>query len=486
MQPTSEITTNTSEILVHITAPSRASDDVKYRALAAAYLAFEPARTVELPKPSTGSSQRSTNAFISPQASFSSVWDNVNSPSLASRQGRPELQSNIQPSSQGLSQKKDETQNSWVAPPSEIPDSMPNNDISVAGFCTPTRLLKYYLQTAGPPSSPPAEGPSQIPGRGGNAIDETLPPEAYETVVFSGDISTRPVESVEKRPRDAGQTPDPEEHSIGKSHMIQTPSSPIQSSEGEVPPVTGFLSEAIISLEGVHEDNLSREHIGGKLIIPYTQQWERADSAPPSAKRLKRGPTKEERQTLGRSVSDVLPRGSNQSTDLQQKSQQKKDGVLENPDWSHATEIISLEPNVSNHSLGPRLPARLENIAKEMDIKKRYQPRYRAREMRPYERGYWLVKLDGWEHREKVAFWGFLGNWIRRDGYAGWGTRACRDESWGWVRLYGWEHLSGELYILLYVASYRLLKCMETRFYDGAGDVLVIVGARCNRQDLGC
>lgn len=486
MRPTSETSNETTEILVHITAPSRASDDVKYRALASAYLAFEPARTVELPKPSTDSPQPSLNAFISPQASFNSVWDNVKSPDLTTRPGNLGLQSNRQPhSQQGASQKGDGTQSSWIAPPSEVPDSMPDNDISVAVFCTPTRVLRYYLQTAGPPSSSPAEASGQISGHGGITFDETLPPEAYETVVFSGDPSTRPNGSEKKRAGNAGQPPEPEERSTGESHMVQTPSSPIRPPEGGAPPVTGLLPETTVSLESVQAVHLSREDIGEATIIPYTQQLERAVSEPPSAKRLKRGLAKDECRTLGRSVSDLLPRGSNRRTDLKQVSQQRKDEVVENPDWSHVTQIMSVEPVVAIHSLGPRPPACLERLAEDMEIQRRYQPRYRAREMRPYERGYWLVKLDGWDHHEKVAFWGFLGNWIRRDGNAGWGTRACRDESWNWVRLYGWEHIAGELYILLYVASYRLLKCMEVRFYDGAGNVLVIVGARSNRRILG-
>ncbi|ROV99882.1 hypothetical protein VMCG_06206 [Cytospora schulzeri] len=482
MRPTSETTHETTEILVHITAPSRASDDVKYRALAAAYLAFEPVQTIELPKAPTVSSQQSLDALVSPQASFSSVWDNVNSPNLASIKQQPELQPNIQPHSQETSQKRDETQASWTAPPSEVPDSMPDNDISVAAFCTPTRVLNYYLQTAGPTSTSPGNSSGEVPGSGRNAFDGSLPPEAYDTVVLSGDSSARPEGSAKKRARHEGENPEP---SSRESRIIQTPSSPVRQPRGGVKPVNGLQREVNGSLEHVEEPQLSREDVGGTTIIPFTQVVDRAESEPPSAKRLKRGPAEKDAKALGRSVSDLLPRGSNQGTDdPQQVSQQDKDAVFENPDWSHVTQIISIEPVVGNHSLGPRAPVSLERLAEDMDMKRRYLPRYRAREMRPYERGYWLVRLDGWEHREKVDFWGFLGNWIRRDGNAGWGTRACRDESWDWVRLYGWEHLAGELYILLYVASYRLLKCMEIEFYDGAGNVLVIVGARSGRRNL--
>ncbi|KUI66892.1 hypothetical protein VM1G_01673 [Cytospora mali] len=480
----------TAEILVHITAPSRASDDARYRALASAYLAFEPAHTVELPKATTDSSQDSLDAFISPQASFRSVWDNANSPSLAigkrHSESRPNLQSHPHP--QEASQHGNETQASWIAPPSEVPDSMPDNDISVAAFCTPTRVLNYYLQSTDPPSSSPAGSSDQVPEHDRNAFIGTIPQEAYDTVVLTREPSTRSNRSAKKRPRCADQTPERAESSWGGvvpgDRKVRTPSSPIQHSNGGL---AGVLPGSGFSPERSQAIQLSQEVIDGTTIIPSTQLLERAASEPLSSKRLKRGPAKQVAQALGRSISDLLPEGSKQGTDLQQVSLEddEEDPVLENPDWSHATQIISAEPFVGNHSLGPAPPVNLERLAEDMEIKRRYQPTYQAREMCLYERGYWLVKLDGWDHHEKVAFWGFLGNWIRRDGNAGWGTRACRDESWDWIRLYGWEHIAGELYILLYVASYRLLKCMEMKFYDGAGNVLIIVGARSDRRRLG-
>lgn len=420
---------------MHITAPSRASDDARYRALASAYLAFEPARVVEMPREeSTESSQGRPDALVSPQASFRSVWDNVNSPSLPIGKRQPGSQSGVPPHPHVASQIGNGTQASWLAPPSEVPDSMPYNDISVPAFCTPTRVLNYYLQ-----ATEPVEHDS----------DEVMP---------------------------------------GGS-VVQTPSSPTRHSKVGLVTVTSSLPEADILLGGKQASWLSRVVVDGSTIIPSTQVCERAESEPPSAKRPRRGPAEQVAQPLARSISDVLPRGANQGSQLQQtlpgqEEGQEENAVLENADWSHVTQIISAEPLVANRSLGPRPPVNLERLAEDMEMQRRYKPSYQAREMRPYERGYWLVKLDGWGHNEKVAFWGFLGNWIHRDGNAGWGTRACRDESWHWVRLYGWEHIVGELYILLYVASYRLLKCMEMKFYDGAGNVLVIVGARSSQRNL--
>ena len=107
------------EILVHITAPSRAVDDSRYRSLASAYLDFEPAvcqPIVSYPPLSTGDVHISSGSGHDPQvpqqqitssqdesfhhgfpltgqsefpgspsASFQSVLDNANSPSLLTR-----------------------------------------------------------------------------------------------------------------------------------------------------------------------------------------------------------------------------------------------------------------------------------------------------------------------------------------------------------------------------------------------------------------
>ncbi|KAK7745316.1 hypothetical protein SLS53_002812 [Cytospora paraplurivora] len=484
-----------TEILVHITAPSRASDDVRYRQLATEYLAFEPTRQVELPKDASlePPHPQSQDEFISPQASFGSVWDNVNSPSLVARKEDPKSQSSIPQQLQDASQKENEPQASWVAPPSEVPDSMPYNDISVPAFCSPTKVLHYYLQTREPQSESPAGSSSQPTEVSKNVFDGTVPQEAYDTVVFTGESPNRPKRPAKKIPRCVGSyKPAPAEPiQIDVVHGGRTCDTPSSASrlrkEGAKPPIP-LLPEAGASLNSIQATPQSRKVIDNTTIIPSTQVRERAESDPPSSKRHKRGPPKEDVPALGRSASDVLPRGSNHGADLQPVTEAKEESshhVLENPDWSHVTQIISAEPSVGNHSLGPRPPASLERLAEDGEMKRRYRPSYQARKMRPYERGYWLVKLDGWEHQEKVAFWGFLGNYIRRDGNAGWGTRACRDESWSWMRLYGWEHIAGELYILLYVASYRLLKCMELRFHDGAGDVLIVVGARSDRRSLG-
>ncbi|KAJ4394717.1 hypothetical protein N0V93_003936 [Gnomoniopsis smithogilvyi] len=406
---------------------------------------------------------------------------------------------------------------------------MPDNDIRIEGFTTPTRLIRYFLQTAGPPSdellasqeADPRDATSVYAGnddlttilaRGTDSIlkgddhastaqsaekPSALQPSNYEgstgitklltrstnTVIQHDDPSTAPVtedgRSFQNQDGVCCETPENDkttsEARMDESHVSQTPSSPLPPREAPPPPVrlSGRLRDR--SSDHSRARQQSQSGVSG-ITIPATQLPERAGTEPPSSKRLK---------TIGRSVSDILPRGSRESpVPLQSLAKGLTVEQKQTTDWSHQTQLISVEPPPANHKLGPRVPVKLELLMRNFGIEGRYKPKYQARKLREYERGYWLLDLDGWDHRGKVETWGFLGNYICKDGFAGWGTRACRDEDWRWIRLYGWEHIAGELYILLYVASYRRLKAMELTWYDGAGKDLIIVGARSEKSIL--
>ncbi|KAL1870417.1 hypothetical protein Daus18300_005103 [Diaporthe australafricana] len=410
---------NSTEILVHITAPSAAGDDTKYRALALAYLEFEPKGLVNQPQdPSSKPSTVPPEVLVSPQASFGSVWDNVGSPRLAEGNRQLASFSRAQPSTPTASSQLggDDSQPSWTAPPSEVPDSMPDNDIRVPAFSTPERVLGYFLQSTEPPSI-------SSEGGGGGSVQVQ---EDGRNATYGNLSCAAPLDSL-----------------LGGG--------------------TGLDSSPTALGEQIH----SRQTQGTVDVV--------ADA----------GDVTEDCGEDGtRSGLDAAtePQG-HATTNLDLLPEIKSASLIDSNDWTHETQLISTEPAVANHRLGPRAPQHLETLAASLDIGTRYKPKYQSRAMIPFERGYWLMRLDGWDFERKVITWGFLGNYIRREGKAGWGTRACRDESWNWIRLYGWEHIAGELYLLLYVASYRKLKYMEMRFYDAAGDVLVVVEPRATRPD---
>ncbi|KAF3762387.1 hypothetical protein M406DRAFT_352734 [Cryphonectria parasitica EP155] len=467
------------EILVHITAPSTSKDDAAYRALASAYLDFVPDRKTELAAAPEALSHihaaPPAAELESPQASFRSVWGNIR-PSAAGSHSQEYGQSASQ-------QHGSESQDSWVQPPSEVEDSMPDNDISMAAFTTPTRVLNYYLQTMHQPLS---ESSQEVVGTRESTFDEGIGDVtmalAHDGVVAEDgneDGSNPPAPAVEQESiltSDGG--PD-------EVRVTQVPSSPLQL-KGAPPPQLSFSKESRVRSPYPAQSSQELRSVVDDVIIPSTQPLERADSAPPLSKRHKPNPPIAVGQALSRSISDVLPRGAKQ---LMLSRHGQPDNMaagagLQNTDWSDTVELVSAEPPAANHRLEPRAPVYLQDFCEKFSMKNRYRPHFQAREMQPFERGYWALDMDGWPHEAKVETWGFLGNFIRRDNGAGWGTRACRDGGWRWIRLYGWEHIAGELYILLYVASYRRLKLMEVSWYDGAGEVLVIMGPRGNKSIL--
>lgn len=392
-----------------------------------------------------------------------------------------------------------------MQPPSEVADSMPHNDISIDGFTTPTRIMNYFLQTAGPPSEPSQEA-CRLNTRDSTSVyagnDELATLLAQGTdFILQGNVPMSTIPFVEEAssvqhddnahyetPENVGATSDAR---LDESHVSQTPSSPLRSRGVLAPPPpllpTSSPGEPSAWASGlVRTSQQSQSELPG-TTIPATQLPERAGSEPPFPKRLKSTCLHQEEKGhgLGRSTSDVLPRASRESAaQLQMPATDLAAPATQIIDWSHEMQLISAEPPPANHTLGPRVPMKLELLMRSFGIEGRYKPKFQARKMREYERGYWLLDLEGWDQKGKIETWGFLGNYIRKDGFAGWGTRACRAENWTWIRLYGWEHIAGELYILLYVASYRRLKAMEVTWYDGAGKALIVVGARSDKNIL--
>ncbi|KAH8885188.1 hypothetical protein GQ53DRAFT_797366 [Thozetella sp. PMI_491] len=155
-----------AELLVHIAAPSRAADDTRYRSLAQAYVDFEPvSRTSLFPaesrqqthgdgEPANLSSQPvELPSFISSvELSFGSASDNLRSPRVLALP---------------TDNAQQEAAGSWHPPPSVIEDSMPDNNLAMPQFCSPTRILEYYLSgfesnhaMVGDPSSTPLQSSS--------------------------------------------------------------------------------------------------------------------------------------------------------------------------------------------------------------------------------------------------------------------------------------------------------------------------------------
>ncbi|KAF8846917.1 hypothetical protein BDZ45DRAFT_682205 [Acephala macrosclerotiorum] len=208
----SQIARRDVEILVHTTAPSLGPDDARYRALAQAYLDFRPAKRRRLDdsplashlddtiireegrcheerrestheereseaswRPdeeraeSVSQSQRLTDfdrqdiseIIDSPELSFMSVMDNRASPAFRGHVTchRPVSQS---------------AEDSWQPPGSEVPDSQPELNQTLAAFSSPTRILEVFLQNQDIiQSTTSPSGPSEGRGPSGSVLSSS-------------------------------------------------------------------------------------------------------------------------------------------------------------------------------------------------------------------------------------------------------------------------------------------------------------------------
>lgn len=104
------------------------------------------------------------------------------------------------------------------------------------------------------------------------------------------------------------------------------------------------------------------------------------------------------------------------------------------------------------------------------------------REIRPLERGYWLVKCpetsQKWDVERQLKFWNFLEKYVG-SGRAGWGVWCIREPSTdkmaslGIVKVYCWGETMKHLYYLLYVASSSQVRKMGLQWIDGGEEVVV-------------
>ena len=142
-------------------------------------------------------------------------------------------------------------------------------------------------------------------------------------------------------------------------------------------------------------------------------------------------------------------------------------------------EIISPGPLTAQRELHPEdmITEVLARLARELDLSKRYKPESQARDLRPFERGYWLVDCSAWEPELKRSAWGFLTDYLGK-GAAGWGTSCKRDRDFSWIRLYCWGCVTGHMYLVLYLMSKRRVLYTGTRWIGAEGREVVVMGAR--------
>ncbi|GKT54995.1 hypothetical protein ColTof4_08144 [Colletotrichum tofieldiae] len=496
-------TTANVEILVHVTAPCRTADDARYRALAQAYLDFSPTSQTKIiskpppspaeevipssqaelpvlpawsdappPIPSSDATQPATSSpvrplppppttfgsfvsFRSQELSFRSVLDNRNSPGLA----RPLIPRDIILSSQPEAGPQ-RTQGSWQAPPSTIGDSQPLNTISLAEFSSPSRLFEHLACQFDSQPAGVSQQHSGNPRYPALPVDSTLVPTSEED---EGEDDDQVVLVTSSNLPTAGSEATPGPASSVEHVVLRTP---FPAFKRPLLPSSPF--------EQVIQDTPCQP--SKKRPLPSSPT--RAGSEPPlSSKRHRRSaPISESRSVITRSSSDagVVP------SDLYRPIRPPNERHL---NYLERLEIHPVGPPVGTTDLTPDdlLTPKLRELARQLNISKRYAPVEQKRELRPFERGYWQLDWTSWRPTLRERAWHFLTDYIL-EGFAGWGVWCKRAEDWTRLRVYCWGHIAGHVYLALYLASERALKKDAARWVDGAGEVVVITRGHENSE----
>ncbi|KAK8048797.1 hypothetical protein PG994_010527 [Apiospora phragmitis] len=450
------------EILVHINAPSRNSDDVRYRALTSAYLTFQACTSPsadELPgsperrdsvagvqhgtsifQPSRGAStQEFFPSLRSPQASFDSVIDNANSPNTLLHVHRIGVQG-------GTPQTPDRTVLSPVSgetPSSVVQDSHPDVNATTP-FTSPTRVLEHYLQQF--PSSSEASTPQRdSPGRnthryGVNPGNSKSPLEPRSSVQYDGNhhVPTIPCTPGNDVPPASSIEPG-NEVQPGLMLPPRKPVRKIQQKTALVLPRFDMDSDTVI--QGLD-----------------TTQAARADSEPPPSKRQRQTQTTDSPQGMIRTSNDIGPQRIPHSSDQ---------------------ELYAPEPPTDNAKLEPNdlITEGLRKLGASLQIPKRFRPERQSRGLRPFERGYWSLDCSDWTSELRSEAWVFLANYVG-GGSAGWGIWCRRDADFNTLKVYCWGHVVAHIFLVLYLASRRKILYTGATWIDGDSKTVVIMGKR--------
>lgn len=145
-----------------------------------------------------------------------------------------------------------------------------------------------------------------------------------------------------------------------------------------------------------------------------------------------------------------------------------------------STSIRPPEPKPSLEKHTTYVTERLHYL--EADIGNSYRPASVSRDLRPLERGYWLVDCSSWSLALQISFWQFLQKFVG-GGSAGWGVwcTRCDDESehipqqtsLGTVKVFCWGEVVKHVYLMLYVASKSQVRKLGLQWVDSGGEAVV-------------
>ncbi|PBP17455.1 hypothetical protein BUE80_DR011748 [Diplocarpon rosae] len=495
------------EILIHTTAPSRGQDDARYRALAQAYLDFQPAKRRRIGEeithltsarsdvevishpgdgllPSTQEDRDSQASFYpdyessseeeeplqfivdevldcsqlinSPDLSFNSAADNADSPIFRARITCHKDGSVAQEN------QEEELRNTWVSPPSVVADSQPENINPMRNFSSPTRMLELYLQNQESQATDLNSAISTPPRRNESS--------SLDLPAGMGGVLSTPSELKCNSP--GSQLGSQSGPSLSTEYPTQFSPSPVKGRR---------FSNRILEAQSRNTPSTHDPQLGLKRRWDGSRSGEpRHSSAPskatgPSAQHptsthtlLVRPEKRLQIESLGSDVvSSSQPRLSSSNPEIRASS---FSGPLV---WAEKCEIRPQVPATSMGNLTPEmlLTASLARFQEEL-ARVSIVPAYQRRGVRDMERGYWLLNCEGWDEMHRHECWERLGNFVGSD-HAGWGVWCIRDECFREIRVYCFGFVAGQVYLLLYMVSLGKIKKAGLCWKGGDGETII-------------
>jgi hypothetical protein len=142
--------------------------------------------------------------------------------------------------------------------------------------------------------------------------------------------------------------------------------------------------------------------------------------------------------------------------------------------WTDKLEIRAPIPATASTNLTPEIliTTDLSRLEATIGLTRLFYPAYQARDLRPMERGYWLVNCDIWSPQVRVEAWKRLGDFVGKS-KAGWGVCCVRDEDCSVIRVYCWGFVVGHIYLLLFMSSGNKISNTGASWIGGDGQPLI-------------
>ncbi len=377
----------------------------------------------------------------SPRLSFNSVLDNIDSPVFRGLVTRDEHVSGF-----GSKRHSQDSSDSWRPSLSSVADSQPDNDRPVPVFTSPSRILELYLLKSNAQKSSPQLG-----------IREQ---RVYETE--TGTVSAnrdRVSESFESSRVPSSPSPNKRRR---RDHV------PASGSQFHDPPST---QDPNLVLKRKWSESESGEiRTSSAPPRPSNNSAICSEGPPPSLhtshrkRRCTRIPSSENIGTITTLTSSQIVkdlRSSPPSTDVSSP-------------WSNLLEIRPAPPTTSTADLDPQtfITDTLHQLAAKTSAARHFRPVSTTRDLRPMERGYWLLNCESWDDGLRNRCWHFLGNCIGKN-FVGWGVWCMRDAQHSTIRVYCWGIVVPYIFLLLCLASEGKIMKIGASWIGGDGETII-------------